>query len=244
MLASLSKRGWRAVLMHFRGCSGTHNRMVRGYHSGDTGDLRHVIEILHTRYPGTRIAAAGFSLGGNVLLKYLGETGVDSGLAAAAAISVPFVLSRSADRLDRGFSRIYQYHLLRHLRKRITDKFKNRQDAPFAISQLCQWNNFHLFDNFVTAPLHGFSGSSEYYRLSSCRPYLKSIKTPTLIVHAKNDPFVFQDAIPDAAELPDSVELELPRAGGHAGFVTGKFPWRPHYWLEQRLPEFFSGYLN
>jgi hypothetical protein len=244
ILPAFHNKGWRAVLMHFRGCSGTHNRLARGYHSGDTGDLKYLIKLLRARYPKQPLAATGYSLGGNVLLKYLGECGKDSGLTAATAVSVPFVLSRAADRLMRGYSRFYQHYLIRRIQQRVMDKFKDRNDAPFSITDVPTWNNFHLFDNFVTAPLHGFSSSDEYYRLSSSRQYLKSIDTPTLIIHAENDPFLTPDAIPNETDLSENVTLELSSDGGHAGFVSGKFPWRPRYWLEERIPEFLSNYLT
>lgn len=244
IMSAIYNNGWTAVLMHFRGCSGTHNRLARGYHSGETGDLRYVINLLKTRYPKRQLAATGYSLGGNVLLKYLGEYGNDSGLVAATAISVPFELSKAADRLMQGCSRIYQHYLLRHIQKRIMEKFSNRQDAPFRITDIPKWNNFHLFDNFVTAPLHGFANSAEYYALSSSKPWLKSINTPTLIIHAENDPFLTRDAIPIGSELSENTTLELSRHGGHAGFVSGNLPWHPHYWLEERIPNFLSNHLN
>lgn len=244
ILSALHYKGWRAVLMHFRGCSGTHNRLARGYHSGETGDLTYLVNHLHDRYPKCRIAATGYSLGGNVLLKYLGERKQDTGLTAAVAISVPFVLSKAADRLMQGTSRIYQHYLLRHIQQRIMDKFTNRQDAPFSMADVPGWNNFHLFDHNVTAQLHGFNSSEEYYRLSSSRQYLISINTPTLIIHAENDPFLTLDAIPNEMELSENVTLELTSDGGHAGFISGGLPWRPHYWLEERIPEFLSNYLS
>ena len=244
LLQALQQRGFCPVFMHFRGCSGTHNLKARGYHSGETGDLRHVIQILRERYPGRKLAAVGFSLGGNVLLKYLGEEQTQCILSAAACVSVPFELSRAADRLNQGLSKLYQSHLLRHMRTRLTDKFRLRNDAPFALSDMAQWNNFHLFDNFVTAPLHGFSGSEEYYRLCSSRQFLKNITVPTLILHAEDDPFLPVDAIPTAAEVPDKVFLELSHTGGHVGFVGGNLPWRPQYWLEKRIPEFLNDYLK
>lgn len=244
MLSALHKHGWRAVLMHFRGCSGTHNRMARGYHSGDTGDLKYLINTLRSRYPEGLLAAVGFSLGGNVLLKYLGEEQTDAGLDAAVSVSVPFELSRSADRLNQGLSRFYQRHLIRRLQERVMDKFGQRNDAPFALSDIHQWNDFHAFDNFVTARLHGFAGSSEYYRLCSSRPFIKSITVPTLIIQAEDDPFLPGDAIPIAADLSDNVTLELSRHGGHMGFISGRLPWHPRYWLEQRIPEFLSPHLT
>lgn len=243
MLTALHDKGWRGVLMHFRGCSGIPNRLARGYHSGDTGDLAYLIKQLQTRHPQRPLAAVGYSLGGNVLLKYLAERTQTSGLNAAVAVSVPFDLARSADRLNSGFSRIYQHYLLQRLQQRIMAKFKNRQDAPFAITDVPRWRCFHQFDHHVTAPLHGFASGAEYYRLASSRPCLKSISIPTLIIQAADDPFLSRDAIPIASELADNVMLELSEAGGHAGFISGKLPWRPRYWLEQRIPEFLSDYL-
>ena len=244
MLGALQRQGFRPVFMHFRGCSGTPNRLARGYHSGETGDLRHVIGVMRARYPGRKFAAAGFSLGGNVLLKYLGEEQSSCALNAAACVSVPFELSRAADRLNQGFSKIYQRHLLRRMRSRLTDKFRNRNDAPFALTDMAHWNNFHLFDNFVTAPLHGFSSSVDYYRRCSSRQFIRNIMVPTLIIHAVDDPFLPADAIPDESEVPGNVFLELSQTGGHAGFVGGTTPWRPGYWLEQRIPEFLHDHLN
>lgn len=244
IMAALYKKGWTAVLMHFRGCSGTHNRLAKGYHSGETSDLRFVIKLIKSRYPQQQLAVTGFSLGGNVLLKYLGEYHKDTNIVAAIAVSVPFDLSAAADRLMRGYSRIYQYYLLKQIRKRISDKYRNRNDAPFSINELNKWNNFHLFDHHVTAPLHGFSSGKEYYALSSSRQFLGSIKIPTLIIHALNDPFLTKEAIPAVSELSENVTLELCREGGHAGFIAGKIPWQPHYWLEERIPEFLSNYLN
>ena len=244
MLTTFHNQGWRGVLMHFRGCSGTHNLRTRGYHSGETGDFRFLIQLLKSRYSDRKFAATGFSLGGNVLLKYLGEYGADSCLAAATAISVPFSLSSAADKLMRGPSRIYQYYLLKQIRERIIDKFSTRQDAPFSVSDVSRWNNFHLFDNHVTAPLHGFSNSAEYYEICSSKQYLKSITTPTLIIQAENDPFLSPGAIPIESELSENIILELSRDGGHVGFISGGLPWQPHYWLEERIPAFLSDYLN
>ena len=243
-LAALHDNGWRAVLMHFRGCSGIHNRLARGYHSGETGDMRFLIQTLHNRYPDVKLAAVGFSLGGNALLKFLGEDQDRVNLNAAVSISVPFDLSNGADRLCQGFSRLYQRYLLKRLQKRIIDKFKQRNDAPFPINDVTTWNTFHLFDNFVTAPLHGFKNSEEYYSRCSSRQFIKSIKIPTLILHAEDDPFMTPDSIPTATELAENVILELSRNGGHVGFISGNLPWRPHYWLKDRIPDFLRNYIN
>ena len=243
IMTVLHGQGWYPVLMHFRGCSGTHNIRARGYHSGETGDLEFLINTLHERYRHRKFAAVGFSLGGNVLLKYLGEHGKNCRLDSAVAVSVPFVLNNAADRLNSGFSRIYQRHLLRSIQKRIIDKFKHRQDAPFALPAISKWNNFHLFDNFVTAPLHGFKNSAEYYRLCSSRQFLKDINIPVLVIHAQDDPFLSTDAIPDDTHLAENVTLELSRRGGHVGFIEGPLPWRPRYWLESRIPEYLKNFL-
>ena len=244
LLHSLHSNGWRALLMHFRDCSETHNRKSHSYHSGETGDLRFLIRTLHVRHPDTLLAAIGFSMGGNVLLKYLGEDQNNTMLSAAVAISVPFVLSKGADRLNRGFSKIYQWYLLKRLQRRIIDKFRHRSDAPFSIEDVPDWNTFHSFGNFVTAPLHGFKSSEHYYSVCSSRQYLHSITVPTLILHAEDDPFLTSDAIPKDTEIPDNVILELSKRGGHAGFISGQLPWRPRYWLEERIPEFMRDYIN
>lgn len=240
MLAALHRRGWRGVIMHFRGCSGEPNRLARSYHSGDTGDIAFFIDTLRRREPHAPLAAVGYSLGGNALLKWLGEAGMAAGLRAAAAVSVPFLLNRAADRLDRGFSKLYQWKLLRDLRRSVRRKFHGQQ-APIDISALKTLRRFWEFDDQITARLHGFSGVDHYYASSSCRRYLTEIRVPTLLIHARNDPFMSPDAIPSAKELAPSLTLEVSADGGHVGFVAGRWPWRGEYWLEQRIPEYLAG---
>ncbi len=241
MLEALAGRGWNAAVMHFRGCSGEPNRLDRSYHSGETGDLDRVIETLaRRRYPA--LACVGYSLGANVLLKWLGERGAGAPLAAAAAVSVPFVLACAAERLERGLSRLYRWYLLRDLRRDLRRKFSDR-NAPIDLEAACTARSFRDFDERVTAPLHGFAGAEDYYARSSCRPYLAAIRCPTLIVQAADDPFLEPSAIPGADELPAAVRLEVSRHGGHAGFVTGPLPWRPRYWLEERIPAFLAEHL-
>lgn len=246
LLAAIHARGWRGVLMHFRGCSGRRNRLDRSYHSGDTGDIAFLVRTLRVRFPGVPLAAAGFSLGGNALLKYLGESGRDAGLDAAAAISVPYVLAAGAARLNSGFSRLYQWHLLRHLRRKVADKFRGREMQALDLSagQLQQLDNFWKFDHAVTARLHGFRDVHDYYTRSSSRQYLHGIRVPTLLIHARDDPFMTPAAIPAAAELAACVTLELSEQGGHVGFVSGKLPWRPRYWLEERIPAFLGTHIE
>lgn len=239
LLHALDARGVRGCAMHFRGCSGEPNRLARSYHSGETDDLDFVVRTLRARAPDAALGIAGYSLGGNVLLKWLGERGARAGVVAAAAVSVPFVLSRSADRLDRGFSKLYQWKLLRDLRASVRRKFRSLP-APIALDGLARLRSFWTFDEHVTAPLHGFGGADDYYARSSCKPYLRQIRVPTLIVHAKDDPFVPADSIPAHSELAECIELDLCEHGGHVGFVEGPTPWQAHYWLETRLGEFFG----
>jgi predicted alpha/beta-fold hydrolase len=243
MLAAISKKGWRGVFMHFRGCSGEHNLKDRSYHSGETGDLRFLVDTLRKRHPEATLSAVGYSLGGNALLKYLGEYKDNSHLEAAAAVSVPYTLSNSASKLEKGFSRIYQRHLLNRLVDKTLSKFQDRQ-APVDIANINKLNTFKSFDHHITAPIHGFKSGEDYYEQSSSRQYLNKITTPTLLIHSKDDPFMSVDAIPRQDDLSESVTLELSNHGGHVGFVSGNSPWHAKYWLEQRIPEFLGTYLD
>ena len=238
LLQSLNHAGLRAVLMHFRGCSGEPNRLPRSYHSGETADLDYVLRLLRKRAANTPLAAVGFSLGGNVLLKWLGEAGARSGLEAAVAVSVPFSLAIAADRLDRGISRLYQAYLLQKLRRSLRTKLA-RMELPIQVTSLPQLDSFRRFDDAVTAPLHGFAGVDDYYTRSSSKAFLSRIVCPTLILQALDDPFMTPAVLPDVAELSPAVCLELSRTGGHVGFVSGRLG-RPEYWLERRIPAFLT----
>ena len=240
LLAACVARRWRGVVMHFRGCSGMPNRLARGYSAGDTADLAHVAQLLHQREPATPLAVVGYSLGGNALLKWLGEAGSSAPVQAAVAVSVPFLLDSAARRMGRGLSRLYQHHLLHALRRSYRAKFQQRADGPVTLDELAQLRDFYAFDDRVTAPLHGYAGVDDYYARASCRPYLRHIAVPTLILHAHDDPFMLPEAIPDPAELSACTHLELSGGGGHVGFVGGRWPWRAEYWLEQRIPAFLA----
>lgn len=242
IVQAIEQRGWRGVVMHFRGCSGEPNRLARGYHSGDTGDLSYFVNTLRRREPHTPLATVGFSLGGNVLLKWLGKAGGAAPLRAAVAVSVPYVLHNAADRLNRGFSRLYQWQLLRSLRNGVAEK-RSRIELPLKIRDLSTLNSFRDFDEHVTAPLHGFDGADHYYAVSSSRQYLKGIAVPALLLHASDDPFMTEKAIPGQNELSESVALEVSTHGGHVGFVAGAWPWQARYWLEERIPAYLDRYL-
>lgn len=232
LMHAIAARGWHGVLLHFRGCSGEPNRLPRHYHSGDTGDLAHVLALLRRRAPA--LAVVGYSLGGNVLLKYLGERGADADVAAACAVSVPFDLALAADTLNRGFARIYQRRLVTSLQAKARRKFA-RIAAPIELTELARWRDFRSFDERVTAPLHGFASADDYYARSSSRPFLRDIAVPTLIVHAEDDPFLDPRGIPSAPELGAPVMLELVERGGHVGFVATE-----DGWLERRITDFVA----
>jgi predicted alpha/beta-fold hydrolase len=234
ILQALAASGYRAGLMYFRGCSGEPNRLARSYHSGETGDLASVLQHIRRRHRDTPVAVIGYSLGGNVLLKWLGETGSDNDVATAVAVSVPFDLDLAARKLERGLSRIYQRHLLQKLRHSAAARSR-RAALPLSAAQLGALKTFRQFDNAVTAPLHGFRDVDDYYNRSSSRAFLRGIITPTLIIHAQDDPFLPATAIPTGEMLGPATTLELSAAGGHVGFIAGDRPGRPRYWLETRI---------
>ncbi len=239
LMLTLEQAGYRPVLMHFRGCSGEPNRLPRSYHSGDTGDLEQIVEYINSISGASVHAAIGFSLGGNVLLKWLGQTGDSNPLQFGVAVSVPFMLADAAKRLERGLSHMYEIHLMKSLKRSYTEKFK-RIESPLDV-EISNLKGFREFDDKVTAPLNGFDGVDHYYSESSCRQYLPGIKVPTRIIHALDDPFMFPQSVPDADELSESIELLLTSNGGHVGFVSGKYPWKPEYWYEQKIIEFVGG---
>lgn len=244
LLNAFNQCGWRGVLMHFRGASPEPNRFAKAYHSGDTADLDVFLRALKKREPKTKKAVVGISLGGNVLLKWLGEQGTQSLVEAAVAVSVPFKLGLVADRINRGFSRIYQTHLLERLRCVYKRKLEQHpDDLPPACRNLDTLQCFWTFDENVTAPLHGFQHVHAYYRESSSGQYLVGIATPTLIIHALDDPFMTPDVVPKAEELSKDITLELSLRGGHVGFITGQVPGMPVYWLDQRIPQYLREYL-
>ncbi|MGH8352544.1 MAG: hydrolase [Pseudomonas sp.] len=240
---ALAAQGWASVALNWRGCSGEPNLLPRGYHSGASEDLAEAIAHLRAQRPLAPLYAVGYSLGGNVLLKHLGETGAGSPLQGAVAVSVPFRLDQCADRLDLGFSRFYQAHFMRAMLAYVKDKQRlfrhqghsERLAALERLGPLDGMRTFWDFDGRVTAPLHGYADAADYYRRASSRYFLGAIRTPTLIIQATDDPFVFTHSVPQAAELSPSTRLELHARGGHVGFIEGS-PRRPGYYLERRIP--------
>lgn len=246
--AALMNEGYRSVCMNFRGCSGSPNRTWRAYHSGETGDLKFVLETLRMNEPEIPIYAVGFSLGGNVLLKYLGEEGTLAIPKKAISVSAPLRLDCCASRLDQGLSRLYRNQLIRELKDYLRDKKEhlrqigNTEDVLRidALGSMDDVVSFWDYDHRVVAGLYGFESAKDYYEKSSAIGFLKAIARPTLIVQAKNDPFLIPSMVPQSSECSDHVSVMAPDCGGHVGFVRGASPWQPEYWLEGQVMEFLA----
>ena len=237
VMKALERRGFASVLMHFRGCSGKPNLLPRAYHSGDTADARAWLDYLKVNYKESRLYAVGYSIGGNMLLKLLGEDKKSTPLKSAIAISAPMDLHITAKTINQGFSKRYQSHLLEPLKKSLLQKY-----AQFDMEKLIQLSKEDVsqietieeFDEKYTAPINGFLSASDYYTRCSAKQFLKDIEIPTLIIHALDDPFMTPDVLPQPRELSKQVELKIFKYGGHVGFVTGNF-FRPKYWLEESI---------
>jgi uncharacterized protein len=244
MLELAREAHWRALVLNFRSCSGEPNRLPRFYHSGDTDDLDHVVRLLLAREPDVRLAAVGVSLGGNVLLKWLGEQGdaAPAALRATVAISTPFDLEACARVLDRGFQKwTYTASFMRSFKRKIQQKA--RMFPGFVdVAAVMRARTFAAYDRSATAPLHGFADELDYWRQSSCKPYLPKVRRPVLLLSAVDDPFVPPSALPDLATLPPNVVAEFTPRGGHVGFVEGP-PWRARSWAERRAVAFVRALL-
>jgi len=242
MMHSLARAGFSSVLMHFRGCAGKENRLPRSYHSGDTGDAKVWIQQLSARYPDTPLFAVGYSLGGNMLLKLLGEWGASSPLAAAVSVSAPMQLEVCANRINSGFSTIYQRHLMKNLKQSLLKKYADhpmRSHIGIDEKDVKKLKTFWEFDDVYTAPVHGFSSASDYYEKSSARQFLKAIETETLIIQALDDPFMTPEILPAEGDVSRHVQMEFYPHGGHVGFVSGSIL-KPKYWLEERIVNYFK----
>jgi len=243
LMEAARDRGWRSCVLHFRDCGDYTNRLPRRYHAGETNDLRFFLNRLQSERDGSLnpgpLLAVGYSLGGNVLLKYLGESGAETPLSAACAVSVPLDLHECADALDVGFSRLYRRHLLKRMKSAVARKF-DPHTAAFDWDRAMNARTFAEFDDAVTAPLHGFQGKQDYYDRCSSVHFLKGIDTPTLIINALDDPFMTPHVIPTADRLSGSVTLEVAENGGHVGFIEGGPPWRPSFYLPNRILKFLE----
>jgi len=233
---AFASRGVRAVGLNFRSCSGEINRAARLYHSGETSDIRHVLDRLVERNGGRPLLAIGYSLGGNALLKYLGEEGeaARERVNAAAAISVPYDLGAGADALERtAIGRFYTSRFLRTLAGKALSKAA-LLDGRCDIDRIRRARTFREFDDAATAPIHGFAGADDYYSRCSSAAWLHRVRVPTLLIQSDDDPFQpggGRIAL-DAAARNDFVEALVTERGGHVGFLGGS-PWRPSSWVEE-----------
>ncbi len=246
-LGEARRRGWAADMLIFRSCGDELNRTRRFYHSGETTDLGFVMDRILTEFPRQSVILAGVSLGGNVLLKYLGEQGLNlpTQIKAAAAISVPFDLSRASRYIDRGFSRLYQRHFIRSLKRKAVAKLERFPDlvAPERLSGI---RTMYEFDDLMTAPLHGFADASDYYSRSSSLGWIDRISIPTLLLSAVDDPFLPPEVLGEVhaiAQRNPALQPEFTLQGGHVGFVSGRNPFRPSYYAERRACDFLADQL-
>lgn len=238
LMDAVARRGWRGAVAHFRGCSGELNRLPRFYHSGDTDHVAFALERIGARAGGAPLFAAGVSLGGNALLKWLGEGAAPHAPDAAAAVSVPLDLAAAGYQLELGFNRVYTHYFLRRLKRKSLAKLA-RHPGLYSAARVRAAGTLHDFDDVVTAPLHGFRDADDYWRRASSKPRLGGIRVPTLVLNARDDPFLPAAALPLPDEVSPAVRLEFPDHGGHAGFVSGPFPGHLR-WMPERVLAFFA----
>lgn len=244
LMEKVRANGWRGVVPHFRGCSGEANRLLRSYHSGDSREIDWILRRLKAANPSSRICVVAVSLGGNMMLKWLGEEGEGAAevIERAVAVSTPLDLVAAAGALDFGVNRIlYTRYFLRSLRPRALAKIAAHELAIDA-QTIRASRTFRQFDNIFTAPIHGFKDANDYWTRCSSKPWLKNIQVPTLLINARNDPFLPESALPTVEDVSDFVTRDFPRSGGHVGFVTGEFPGKLG-WLPDRVMLFFCDEL-
>lgn len=241
LMALLARRGWRGVVPHFRGCGAQANSLPRSYHAGDSQEIDWILRRCKDQNPHTDICVAAISLGGNMLLKWLGERGEAAReiVARAVAVSAPLDLHAAARQLDFGFKKIlYTRYFLQSMRPKVLEKISTHAlDIDPRAVRAC--STFRAIDDLYTAPLHGFKNVDHYWTSTSSKPWLKAIRVPTLVINARNDPFLPENALPSAEEVSDAVTLDFPREGGHVGFVSGKYPGNLE-WLPERMIGFFT----
>lgn len=247
LLHIAERQGWGADMLIFRGCGDEMNRAARLYHSGETSDLAFAVERVLHEFPAVPLLMVGVSLGGNVLLKWLGERGdaVPERVRAAATISVPFDLERGSRHISKGFSKIYERHFLRTLRRKVEAKL---EQFPGVVDSgaLARARTLYDFDDAVTGPLHGFRDAHDYYTRSSSLRYLEGIRRPTLMLSSKDDPFLPRDVLNEVVNIAARntyLHPEFTERGGHVGFVSGPL-WRPSYYAEKRVGEFLAKHVN
>jgi len=244
LMHAVARRGWRGVVVHFRGCGGEPNRLPRAYHSGDASEIDWILRRLRTLPGHIALLPVGVSLGGNALLKWLGRERVEAAaiVDAAATVSAPMDLMTAGDRLGSGLSRAYGSHFLSRLKKKSLAKL-TRFPGLYDGEAVRRTRTLREFDNLVTAPLHGFRDTDDYWTRASSKPDLVHVSVPTLIVHARNDPFLPGRFLPSPRQVSSSLHLEFPDGGGHVGFATGPFPGNLD-WMPARVIGFFEEQID
>lgn len=236
---------WQVAVLHFRSCGPRINARMESYHSGVSHDLQEALpQIINSET--IAVGALGFSLGGNVLLKWLGENPEQQLIQKAMTVSVPLRLDICASSIDRGFSKLYQKHLIDQLKRKTHHKMSRQLPGPqLSFKQpLKTIKNFWQFDDAVTAPLHGFESATDYYNKASSFYFLPKIKTPTLVLQSLDDPFMSPDVIPTKEQLGTGVTLEVSRSGGHVGFIDHwQFRQRSCF-LAEKVARYFSPLLG
>ncbi len=241
LMTEVKAKGWRGVVIHFRGCSGEPNRLPRAYFGGDSLEVEMMLSRVRQAAPDAKIYAVGVSLGANALLKWMGEqnTHAEQVINKAAAISAPMDLAAVADTLDSGLDRwLYTPMFVKSMKVKALAKAE-RFPGILDVEKIKAAKTIHEMDRYVTAVLHHFKDDEDYYAANSSKPWLPYITVPTLIINAKNDPFVPSRILPDSSEVSSTVTLEYPEEGGHVGFVHSPFPGHID-WLPQHLLEFFE----
>jgi uncharacterized protein len=234
-----------SVAMNFRGCSGEVNRLARAYHSGVSEDLDNVFDVIARQLPDHKFVLVGYSLGANVLLKWLGENGSHPQVSKAVAVSTPFNLADCSRAMLDGLSQVYGKYFVRNLVKDFRNKQRHfhvsgnseQSEMIKSLGNVEKISSIWEFDDRITAPLHGFAGAKDYYQRCSSIGFLASIETRTLLLQSSNDPMIPEHALPTRGMLAADVELELSSKGGHVGFICGN----RKNWLEQRILRFIEG---
>jgi hypothetical protein len=242
LMNQLRGEGWCGVVPHFRGCGGEINRFSRSYHAADSAEINWILRRLKANRLASHLYAVGVSLGGNMLLKWLGKQGerAPDVVERAVAVSAPMDLQMAAKQLDDGWNKlIYTSHFLRTMKPKVLAKI-SRHGLELDPAAIRATSTFREIDNLYTAPIHGFRDAEDYWIRSSSRPWLRHIKVPTLLINACNDPFFPRHALPTRAEVAEAVTLDFPESGGHLGFVSGRFPGQLN-WLPRRILSFLGG---
>lgn len=244
MMKKLKEMGYLSVLMHFRGCAEKTNNTLRSYHAGEIEDARFFINRLKKMYPNSKLHAIGYSLGANMLLKLLASYKNNSPLSSAVCISTPLELEECTKYISKGLAMFYQKYLLKNLKSHLLQKEKKLDllsTLNLSKERIKKINTIYEFDDIYTAPVFGFKNAHDYYSKNSSKQFLKSIQIPTLMIHAKDDPFIPSCVLPEKTELSDMIKLELSDNGGHVGFIQGSI-FKPKFWLEKRIELFLKEY--